>query len=81
MLLVSVAPGDEAFEMLERLRSGHWPELTNLPVALTASEISEQTVVRARDISPHRVLVRPFKIRDVIETIVSMGRQQQTASV
>ncbi len=67
--LVSTVEGEAAIGLIERLRAGQFFGGPGLPVAaMTAS------ADRAAALKVQRLLLQPFKIRDVVQTVETLGR-------
>jgi DNA-binding NtrC family response regulator len=67
-LLLSLAEGDSALALIERVRAKR-PEL---PVAVMATSADAAAVQRLKALRIRRLLLQPFKIRDVVMTIESL---------
>lgn len=72
LMLVSLNEGDSALVFLERVRSGEWTPVTEVPVAVTAETAHQELVDRVRSIGVKRLLLQPYKIKDVILTIETL---------
>ena len=70
-LLLSLAEGDSALALIERVRAKR-PEL---PVAVMATSADAAAVQRLKALRIRRLLLQPFKIRDVVMTIESLCEQ------
>jgi DNA-binding NarL/FixJ family response regulator len=71
--LVSTAEGDPAIGLIERLRAGDFSGAPDLPVAVMAGAADLATVQRLKDLNVRRLLLQPFKIRDVVKTVELLG--------
>ena len=68
-LMLSLAEGDAALDLLERLRAGAFACNAVIPVAVMASACTKEQVVRLKALAVQRLLLKPFRIRDVIHTV------------
>lgn len=68
-LLMSLAEGEVALDLLTRLRAGAFPCDADLPVALMAREGDAALVARLKELDVRRLLLQPFRLRDVIHTL------------
>lgn len=72
LLLVSLNEGEEAICFLERLRSGEWKSASEAPLAVTAESAHEELIIRIKPLAVKRLLLQPYKIKDVVLTIESL---------
>lgn len=70
--LVSLAEGDVALDLIERLRRGEFVTRTDVPVAVMAASADAQVVQRLKPLGIRRLLLQPFKIRDVAVTVETL---------
>jgi hypothetical protein len=68
-LLISVATGDASLDLVARLRAGEFACPADLPVAVMAPACSKALAIRLKELDVRRLLLQPFKLRDVIHTI------------
>lgn len=71
--LVSLAEAETATDLIARLRSGSGGGDPRLPVAVMAASADRETVERLRALEVRRLLLQPFKIRDVVKTVETLG--------
>lgn len=67
-VLISLAEGEAALALLARLRASH----ARLPMAVMATSADAQTVQRLKALRIRRLLLQPFKIRDVVMTVEAL---------
>ena len=69
--LISLYPEDqqEAVALLEQVRSDQLAVHASVPVAVTTAQVDASTAVKMKVLQVRRVLLKPFKVRDVITTI------------
>ncbi len=68
-LLISLAEGEAALAFLTRLRAGAFRCDADMPVAAMARTIDGALVGRLKELGVRRILLQPFKLRDVIHTL------------
>lgn len=68
-LLLSLAEGETAVALIERLRETR-PEM---PVSVMTASADADTVRRLKALGIRRLLLQPFKIRDVVMTVEALG--------
>ena len=71
-LLISMADLEGALSVLERLRAGAFTGAADMPVAVMATSADAALVERLRAFQIRRLLLQPFKIRDVVMTVESL---------
>lgn len=71
-LLLSVADPAPALELLERLRGGAFPGDAAMPVAVMATTADAALVQRLKALQIRRLLLQPFKIRDMVMTVEAL---------
>lgn len=72
LMLVSLNEGDSALVFLERVRSGEWASVTEVPLAVTSKTAHQELVDRVRPLGVKRFLLQPYKIKDIVLTIESL---------
>lgn len=68
-LLLSLSDPDAALTLLERLRAGAFFGSADMPVAVMAVSADAALVQRLKGLQIRRLLLQPFKIRDVVMTV------------
>jgi DNA-binding NarL/FixJ family response regulator len=68
-LLVAIDEQDAALALLARLRGGAFAGAERMPVAVLAAACDAPTAVRLKALDVRRVLVKPCKVRHVLETV------------
>jgi len=59
----------EAVALLEQVRNDELAVSADVPVAVTTTQVDASTAVKMKALQVRRVLIKPFKVRDVIATI------------
>lgn len=68
VLMVSLAEGRGALALVERLRESR----PDMPVAVTAASADADTVQSLKALGIRRLLLQPYKIRDVVMTVEAL---------
>lgn len=68
-LIVSLNEEGPALELLQNLRGGKYRTLADTPIAVTATACGVELAQALRGFFVRRILLKPFKVRDVIVTI------------
>ncbi len=76
-LLVALDDDGGALLLLERLRTGQWPQPADLPVAAMASVCGVELALRLKELNVTRLLLKPFKVRGVLEAISALGAPER----
>jgi DNA-binding NarL/FixJ family response regulator len=71
-VFIALDEDGEAFELLARLRSGQSRSERDVAVAVFASDCSAATAVRLKQLGVRRMLLKPYKIKSVLETIAGL---------
>ena len=72
-LVLSLADTDAALELLTRLRAGEFPSRADIPVVVLASACDGPLALRLKQLEVLRLLLTPFKIRDVVQTLEALA--------
>jgi DNA-binding response OmpR family regulator len=76
-LLISLGEGEVALDFLTRLRAGAFRCDADLPVAAMAREGDAALVIRLKELDVRRLLLQPFRLRDVIHTLELLLRVRE----
>lgn len=68
-LLLSLAERDAALTLLTRLRAGAFRCAPDTPVAAMVHGADEDLVVQLKKLDVRRLLLQPFRLRDVVHTL------------
>jgi DNA-binding NtrC family response regulator len=77
-VIVSLEEESEAVALLEQVRSAQFAVDAQVPVAVTTAQVNASTAVQMKALQVRRVLLTPFKVRDVISTIQMLRDPGQT---
>ena len=70
--IVSLSDCGSGLDLLTRLREGSFPCAADMPVAMTASGIDATMAARLKELRIRRLLLKPFKIRDLVATVEAL---------
>lgn len=68
-LLLSLAERDAALALLTRLRAGELRCEADIPVAVMVHGADADLVTRLKELDVRRLLLQPFRLRDVVHTL------------
>ncbi|MFY3384228.1 histidine kinase [Paracidovorax sp. MALMAid1276] len=68
-VIVSLDDAPAAMSLLEQVRDARFAVDAQVPVAVTTDQVDASTAVQMKALQVRRVLLKPFKVRDVISTI------------
>jgi len=68
-LMLSLAAGDGALDLLARLRERAFSCDPAIPVVVMAGACTKEQVVRLKTLEVRRLLLQPFRMRDVVHTV------------
>jgi DNA-binding NarL/FixJ family response regulator len=71
-LVLSVADTDAALELLTRLRAGEFASKSDIPVVVLAPTCDGALALRLKQLEVRRLLLTPFRIRDVVQTLEAL---------
>jgi DNA-binding response OmpR family regulator len=70
--ILSLSDGGSGLDLLTRLREGAFTCPSDMPVAMTAAGIDAATAGRLKELRIRRLLLKPFKIRDLVATVETL---------
>jgi CheY-like chemotaxis protein len=71
-LIASLDEAGAALGIIHQLRQGQFRCAANMPVAVTSAQCDVPMANRIKALSVQRILLKPFKIRDLITTIQTL---------
>ncbi len=71
-LVLSLVDTDAALDLLTRLRAGEFPSKSGIPVVVMAPACDGPLAMRLKQLEVRRLLLTPFKIRDVVQTLEAL---------
>jgi DNA-binding response OmpR family regulator len=74
-LIAALDDEEEALALIQKLRAGKFRSPENMPVAITTGFCSADLALRLKALGPRRILIKPFKIRDLVTTIEALADQ------
>jgi DNA-binding NarL/FixJ family response regulator len=72
-LLLAMDEEGESLELLRRVRAGETLQPGDLPVAVTAMSCDRELALRMKQLDVCRLLLKPFKVRGMLEVISALG--------
>jgi CheY-like chemotaxis protein len=72
-MLIALDERGEALELLRQLRAGSTVQVTDLPVAATATLCDVELALRLKQLDVSRLLIKPFKVRDMLGAITALA--------
>ena len=71
-LFLSLDEEDPAIELMARVRSGDTKCAATMPIAVTAGACSTSLALRLKQLEVRRLLLRPFKVKGVLDAIAAL---------
>jgi DNA-binding NarL/FixJ family response regulator len=71
-LVVAVGDERDEIELIRRLRAGQTESMPSIPVAVMTSECDAGMVLVLRELQVSRILLKPFKVKSILETVSQM---------
>lgn len=72
-LLIAIDDEGAALELVRRVRAGESLQPSGLPVAATAAACDVELALRLKQLDVCRLLLKPFKVRGMLEVISALG--------
>lgn len=72
-LLIAIDEEGESLELVRRLRAGETSQVVDLPIAATAISCDVDLALRLKQLDVCRLLLKPFKVRGMLEVISALG--------
>jgi len=73
-MVLSLDDAEPAVALLEQVRNAQLAVPAQMPVAVTTAQVDASTAVKMKALQVRRVLLKPFKVRDVIATLEMLCR-------
>jgi DNA-binding NarL/FixJ family response regulator len=70
--VLSLGEEQRELELIRALRAGETESLPTIPVAIMTAECDAGTVLVLRDLQVSRILLKPFKVKSILDTISQM---------
>ena len=80
-LLLSLAEREAARALLARLRGGELACEREIPVVVMVRGADADLVVRLKELNVRRLLLQPFRLRDVVHTLEQIWPSQKALAV
>lgn len=77
-----IALGDDAsgLDLINRIRSGDTSSPATAAVAITTDRVDEKSIQAFKQLDVRRVLLKPFKVKTILETISAFAQPQDKAT-
>lgn len=72
-LLVAIDDDGAALELVRRVRAGESAQPADVPIAATALSCDVGLVLRLKQLDVCRLLLKPFKVRGMLDVITALG--------
>ena len=72
-LLIAIDDEGEALELVRRVRAGEASHPADVPIAATAMSCDVELALRLKQLDVCRLLLKPFKVRGMLEVISALG--------
>lgn len=72
-MLIHLDEEGAALELVRRLRCGQTAQPADLPIAATAMACDVELAMRVKQLDICRLLLKPFKVRGMLEAIAALG--------
>lgn len=80
-LLISLAEREPALALLTRLRAGELRCEPDIPVAVMVHGADAELVARLKELDVRRLLLQPFRLRDVVHTLEQLWPTSEALAV
>jgi hypothetical protein len=71
-LFLSLDEESAALELMTRVRNGDTRCTSDVPIAVTAAACSTELALRLKDLDVRRLVLRPFKVKGVLDAIAAL---------
>ena len=78
-LLIAIDEDGEALELVRRVRAGEAAHPADVPIAATATACDVELALRLKQLDVCRLLLKPFKVRGMLEVISALGAPEPLA--
>ncbi len=68
-VITSLEEEEDTLQLIQQLRAGAFKSPSHTPVAVTTPQINASLAQRIKVLHVRRILLKPFKIRDLVTTI------------
>ncbi len=79
-LFLSLDEGDIAIDLMQRVRNGETKCAPTVPIAVTAAACDTSLALRLKTLEVRRLLLRPFKVKGVLDAIVALRQSPPPAA-
>ena len=78
-VLIAIDEDGQALELVRRVRAGEAAHPADVPIAATALACDVELALRLKQLDVCRLLLKPFKVRGMLEVISALGAPQPLA--
>ncbi|WP_457418666.1 hypothetical protein [Roseateles sp. P5_E7] len=78
-LLIAIDDEGEALELVRRVRAGEASHPADVLIAVTAMSCDVELALRLKQLDVCRLLLKPFKVRGMLEVISALGAPEPLA--
>ena len=72
-VLIAIDDEGEAIKLMQKLRAGDSSQPADLPIAATATSCDVELAMQLKQLDVCRLLLKPFKVRGMLEVISALG--------
>lgn len=72
-MLVAIDDDGAALELVRQVRAGSTAQTPGIPVAATAASCNVELALRLKQLDVCRLLLKPFKVRGMLDAISALG--------
>ena len=72
-MLIAIDEGGLALALMDKVRAGETSHPTDLPIAVMALSCDVELALRLKQLDVFRLLLKPFKVRGMLEVISALG--------
>lgn len=77
--VVAVGPDGEGLKLINAIRAGSGRGPRDAAVVVMAEFCDERAILAFRELKVRRILLKPFKVKDVLETIQALAQLEHQA--
>lgn len=76
--VVALEDQEAVLALINSIRSGETPSASSASVAVTAEHCDIDTIKALRELGVRRILVKPFKVKTILETVAAFSEQGES---
>lgn len=78
--VVALEDQEAVLALINSIRSGETPSPSSASVAVTAEHCDLDTIASLRELGVRRILVKPFKVKTILETVSAFSAQDDKSA-